>query len=71
VMHQKSVAGFEETVPYLTALVELEEQEHLLLVTNLPGVDPEAVTIGMPVHLTFEAMQDGIMLPQFQAEASS
>ena len=37
VMHQKSVAGFEDAVPYLTALIELDEQPMLLLVTNLPA----------------------------------
>lgn len=31
VMHQQSVAGFEASVPYLTALVELDEQAMLLL----------------------------------------
>jgi hypothetical protein len=65
VMHQKSVAGFEEAVPYVTALVELDEQPMLLLVTNLPGVAPEDLRIGMRVHATFEALEDGNMLPQF------
>lgn len=56
VMHQKSVAGFEDAVPYLTALVELDEQPLLLLVTNLPGADPATVKIGDRVHVTFEPM---------------
>jgi hypothetical protein len=64
-MHQKSVAGFEEAVPYLTALVELDEQPMLLMVTNLPGVAPEDVSIGLRVKVTFEALEDGNMLPQF------
>ena len=65
VMHQKSVAGFEEAVPYVTALVELDEQPMLLLVTNLPSVAPEDVSIGMRVRVTFQALDDGNMLPQF------
>jgi uncharacterized OB-fold protein len=65
VMHQKSVAGFEETVPYVTALVELDEQPMLLMVTNLPGMASEDVKIGMRVRVTFEALDDGSMLPQF------
>jgi hypothetical protein len=71
VMHQKSVAGFEEAVPYLTALVELDEQPLLLMVTNLPGVAPEDVRIGLRVRVTFEALDDGNMLPQFMPEDSS
>jgi uncharacterized OB-fold protein len=79
VMHQKSVAGFEDAVPYLTALVELEEQPLLLLVTNLPGVDPASLRIGDRVHVVFEPLDPlssqgkgaggevtpGLMLPQF------
>jgi uncharacterized OB-fold protein len=71
VMHQKSVAGFEEAVPYLTALVELDEQSLLLMVTNLPGIAPEDVRIGMRVKVTFEALEDGNMLPQFVPEDAS
>jgi uncharacterized OB-fold protein len=65
VMHQKSVAGFEETVPYLTALVELDEQPMLLLPTNLPGAEAGDVTIGQRVHVTFTALDGDIVLPQF------
>jgi uncharacterized OB-fold protein len=64
-MHQKSVAGFEETVPYVTALVELDEQPMLLLLTNLPGVAPASVTIGDRVHVTFQRFSDDACLPQF------
>jgi uncharacterized OB-fold protein len=79
VMHQKSVAGFEDAAPYLTALVELEEQPLLLLVTNLPGADPASLRIGDRVHVVFEPLDPlssqgegagrevapGLMLPQF------
>jgi uncharacterized OB-fold protein len=75
VMHQKSVAGFEDAVPYLTALVELDEQPLLLLVTNLPGADAATLQIGDRVHAIFEpanplsSQGDGaggeVTLPQF------
>jgi uncharacterized OB-fold protein len=64
-MHQKSVAGFEENVPYVTALVELDEQPMLLLLTNLPGVAPTSITIGDRVRFDFERLSDEICLPQF------
>ena len=67
VMHQKSVAGFDDAVPYLTALVELEEQPMLLLVTNRPGATLGAFSIGDPVHVIFE--DNGVfVLPQFVLE---
>ncbi len=68
VMHQKSVAGFEASVPYLTALVELDEQPMLLLVTNLPGASAESAHIGQRVSVAFEPigpLEDGLILPQF------
>ena len=68
VTHQKSVAGFETSVPYLTALVELDEQPMLLLTTNLPGAAPESIGIGQRVRVTFEPLgspEDGLALPQF------
>jgi hypothetical protein len=70
VMHQKSIAGFQDSVPYLTALVELAEQKHLLLVTNLPELDAANVKIGMRVHVSFQRLSDDIALPQFVAVAS-
>jgi len=36
VMHQPSVAGFEDEVPYVNIVVELEEQPMLFMVANLP-----------------------------------
>ena len=68
VNHQKSVAGFEASVPYLTALVELDEQPMLLLVTNLPGASATSAHIGQRVSVAFEPLghrEDGLVLPQF------
>ena len=45
-------------VPYVMALVELEEQADVRLVTNIVNCPPEAVTIGMPVHVLFESSAD-------------
>ncbi len=73
VMHQKSVAGFEQSVPYLTALIELDEQPMLLLVTNLPGATPDAVKIGDRVQVSFQRLAedagDELVLPQFEIGA--
>jgi uncharacterized OB-fold protein len=40
--------------PYVVALVELEEQADLRVFTNLVGVEPAQVAIGMPVEVRFE-----------------
>jgi len=49
--------------PYIVALIELEEGTRL--VTNIVGTAPEEVDIGMPVQLTFEEFDGGVVLPQF------
>ena len=41
-------------VPYVVAIVELEEQQGLRFTTNVVGCDPGAVRIGMPVEVDFE-----------------
>jgi len=66
VMRDQRVQGFEDRVPYLNVWVELEEQPHLVLVTNLVDADLADVAIGAPVEVTFEKMTDEITLPQFR-----
>lgn len=52
--------------PRLVALVELSGgDEPLRLVTNLQGVGPADVSVGMEVELCF-AVVDGVKLPQFR-----
>ena len=50
--------------PYVVALVELDEQEGLRLVTNIVGCAPEDVTLGMRVAVTFE-QHDQVWVPLF------
>ncbi len=52
-----------ERVPYAVALVDLDEGVRMM--TNIVGTDPSAVTIGLPVHVTWESLSDGRHLPLF------
>lgn len=51
-----SVHAFNPMVPtpFVIAIVELEEQSGLQLMTNIIGIDPEDVRIDMPVEVVFE-----------------
>jgi uncharacterized OB-fold protein len=40
-------------VPYVIAVVELEEQAGLRVLTNIVGTSPADVSIDMPVHVEF------------------
>jgi uncharacterized OB-fold protein len=53
-------------VPFVIAVVELVEQEGLRFTTNVVGCEPDAVTIGMPVHVAFEPAGDAAWAPVFR-----
>jgi uncharacterized OB-fold protein len=55
----------ELAVPYVIAIVALDEAPGLHLSTRLVDVDPADVTIGMRVRVTFEQRGD-VWLPLFR-----
>jgi uncharacterized OB-fold protein len=54
-------------VPFVIAIVELDEQPGLRFVTNIINCEPESVRIGMRVKVTF-LQQDDVWLPLFEAD---
>jgi uncharacterized OB-fold protein len=61
-------------VPFVVAIVELLEQPGLRLTTNIVNCDPEAIEIGMPVGVVFEAHTDGeetVHIPLFEPAPTS
>lgn len=62
VNHQLWVAG--QQVPFVLAMVELEEQAGLWIMSNIVGCEPSSVFIGQRVRVQFEA-QDDVWLPMF------
>jgi uncharacterized OB-fold protein len=63
VMHQVYHPGFAGEVPYAVVVVKLEEGAKLN--SNLVGVPPQAIRIGMPVRVVFEDITDEVTLPKF------
>lgn len=57
-------------VPYVVALVELEEQSNVRLVTNVANCPVEAVHIGMAVEVCFED-HDDVQIPLFQPRSAA
>ncbi len=64
VMHQAVHPAFADRVPYVVALVELDEGVRLL--TNVVGCAPADVRVGRSVRLAWEALSDGRALPVFE-----
>jgi uncharacterized OB-fold protein len=65
IVHRPQQPTFE--VPYTVAIVELEEGWHML--TNLLGVGPDDIEIGMSLEVSFERKSDEITLPYFRPRA--
>jgi len=56
VIRQNYARPFRDHIPYVVALVQLEEGPRVM--TNVVDVEPDEVTIGMAVAARFEAVSD-------------
>jgi uncharacterized OB-fold protein len=54
---------------YTLAYVQLAEGPTLL--TNVVEADPDALTIGMPVQVTFRRADEGRMMPFFEPDSQA
>jgi hypothetical protein len=66
VVRETRARGWDKLVPYVLAVVELEEGPRIL--TNIIDAEPEAVTIGMPVAVTFAEIDGTTTLPFFRPQ---
>lgn len=60
-------AAYEPDVPYVVALIALDEGPTLM--SNVVGCAPEAVRIGAPVRVRFDAWTPEVTLPVFTLES--
>ena len=67
VNHQEWIPGSD---PYIIAWVSIDEQPDVRLTTNLVGVEPEDVHVGMPVRVVFEH-NDDVWIPLFTPEGAA
>lgn len=64
VAHRAFHPGFKGEVPYVVAVIELEEGPRMM--SNVVGLAPAQVRIGMAVEVVFEDVSDTIALPRFR-----
>ena len=57
--------AFAEIQPYPVAVVELEEQSGLFMLSNIPGAAVDEVKSGLAVEVEFEEVVPGRFIPQF------
>jgi uncharacterized OB-fold protein len=51
--------------PYVIGMVEIDDQPDIRLMTNIVGIEPAEVRIGMPLEVVFEE-HDPVYLPLFR-----
>jgi uncharacterized OB-fold protein len=68
VMHQAAHPWFAARVPY--AVVQVELEEGVRMISNLLDVPPAEMRIGMPVEVVFDPVADGVVLPRFRPRAA-
>jgi uncharacterized OB-fold protein len=56
--------GFTEDLPYVHALIELDEGP--LFGSNIVGIEPKDIHIGMPVEVVYEDITPEYSLPKFR-----
>lgn len=64
VIHPVPKPVYEKDVPYVVALVDLEEG--VRMPTNI--VDCDRISAGMPVKVFFERVDDDVVLPRFRPD---
>lgn len=67
VVHRAPSPAFAADVPYVVALVALEEGPHLM--SNIVHCAPDAVRVGMGVRVAFREIGDAVTLPVFEPYA--
>jgi uncharacterized OB-fold protein len=66
IVHRAAYPAFQDDLPYIIAIVELEGGARIP--TNLVGIepDPEKIEVGMTVEVTYDDVSEDITLPKFK-----
>jgi uncharacterized OB-fold protein len=66
IVHRAAYPAFQDDVPYIIAIVELEDGARIP--TNLVDVepDPKMIKVGMAVEVTYDDISEEITLPKFK-----
>ncbi len=64
IVHRPIAAN--QSLPFVIAVVALEGAGGIRMISNLVGVDPDALEIGLPVELVWEDMSPDVAIPRFR-----
>lgn len=63
--------AFVEDVPYVVALIEIDDQSCLRFLSRIIDCDPAIVAVGMPVDVVFADAGNNIVLPYWAPVAAN
>jgi uncharacterized OB-fold protein len=66
IVRQNDLPPFPDRVPYVVAIVELDEGPRVM--TNVEGCEFDALAIGMRLHVDFKDIADDVSIPVFRPE---
>ncbi|MBI2964477.1 MAG: Zn-ribbon domain-containing OB-fold protein [Deltaproteobacteria bacterium] len=64
VVHQPPFEAYAGDVPYVLAVVKLDEGPQMM--ANVLGIEPAAMRVDLPVRVVFERRSGGFCVPQFE-----
>lgn len=64
VVHGNDLPPFRDRVPYVAAVVDLDEGPRMM--TNVVNCEPDALEVGMALQVTYERRTDEITVPVFE-----
>ena len=64
VVHVNDLPPFNERVPYVAAIVELDEGPRVM--TNIEGIALDDVRVDLPVIVSFKEISDDVTIPVFR-----
>jgi uncharacterized OB-fold protein len=63
VVHHNDLPPFPERLPYVAAVVDLDEGPRMQ--TNVVDCDPGTLSVGMPLQVEYRALTDDVTIPVF------
>jgi uncharacterized OB-fold protein len=60
-----AIPQLKDAVPYVVAVIDVDGAPGARLISNIIGVDPDAVTIGMKVRVTWDDVSAETTIPRF------
>jgi uncharacterized OB-fold protein len=66
VIHHASHEAVKPNLPYVVGVLTFPDVPGVRLVSNVTGIDPKQVRIGMPVQLWWDTLEGGQGIPRFK-----